>query len=411
MNDPMRHKTYAVIGLLLGVIVLVLVWFLADPVSAAPLEAPEQSRFFSRLNQEPTYNWRVCADLGVGVVPGLGIRRQRFRLCHNQGWQVLAYCLQPARPAPAIGTRCSRVNANTFWCGNGIQNLRTYRVEETPTPTPTTSGTPAPTGTPTPTTTPIPRGARPGSPGIIEWLSQAAQQVVSAALGNVSVSADVSGTPTPTPQIGETQPASPQTDFYGIDFSDNKKWIRIQIIPPNKQVNKGKPITIAFIPGRRCKFGDNRACVVTYQPVDNIPVTLISVHSGVGGEAQKFRSSVEGTGLARARYSLKKIQGNLQALEGAEVVIIQGKKRFEGFTLAGTTRIPAKWVKYYYGLPMDDTVEFATKLNSELATITLSNQPLLVFETCGWKIPNEPGSAGLSSTSASIYMGFIQKKP
>lgn len=134
----------------------------------------------------PVYNWHVCGDLGIGFVPGIGMRAQ-FLLCHNQGWELQAYCLQPALPAPEIGTVCSRVNEDTFWCGAGIQNLREFRVLQTPTPTPSSTPTPTPTLTPTPTNTSTPtitqtpatpqsptptptRPPRPGGSGSIEWI-------------------------------------------------------------------------------------------------------------------------------------------------------------------------------------------------------------------------------------------------
>ena len=37
--------------------------------------------------------------------------------------------------------------------------------------------------------------------------------------------------------------------------------------------------------------------------------------------------------------------------------------------------------------------------------------PLLVFETCGWKVTGEAWARGTTSTTASIYLGVIQKKP
>jgi len=108
------------------------------------------------LAEKPRYNWQVCENLGVGPVPGLTEPRQRLRLCHNQGWQVLVYCLNPELPVAEIGTNCTRVGEDVYWCGNGMQPVKEYRVVQEPddTPTPTASSTPTPTPTDTPTATP-----------------------------------------------------------------------------------------------------------------------------------------------------------------------------------------------------------------------------------------------------------------
>jgi len=159
-----------------------------SPVAEIPTLAPPNLHSPEELLQGPlpVYNWHVCGDLGIGFVPGIGMRAQ-FLLCHNQGWELQAYCLQPALPAPEIGTVCSRVNEDTFWCGAGIQNLREFRILQAPTPTPTITPsptftlTPTPTNTSTPTITPTPttprsptptptRPPRPGGSGSIEWV-------------------------------------------------------------------------------------------------------------------------------------------------------------------------------------------------------------------------------------------------
>ncbi len=125
------------------------------------------------LQTKPVYNWYVCADLGIGPVPGLAGEWARFTLCHNKGWQVNAYCFQPPVPQPEIGTVCSRTSEDTYWCGNEVQMLREYQQLETPpappdtetppapptetqTPPPTLTGTPSQTGTWTATVTPTP---------------------------------------------------------------------------------------------------------------------------------------------------------------------------------------------------------------------------------------------------------------
>jgi hypothetical protein len=110
----------------------------------------------------PQYNWYVCEDLGIGSVPGLPGLYQRLRLCHRRGWQVLAYCIEPNIPPPPLNTTCSRITADTYWCGDLFQLLREYALEETPTPAPTDTQTPVPTQTST--STPLPSATASPSP-------------------------------------------------------------------------------------------------------------------------------------------------------------------------------------------------------------------------------------------------------
>jgi hypothetical protein len=160
------------------------------------------------LAPKPINNWYVCANLGIGPVPGLPDPRQRFKVCHDSGWEVYAYCIEPNIPAPIIGTVCTLINDQTFFCGAGVQSLREYRILQTPaagtgtpsvtpsptatqtttptptntiTPTPTNTITPTPTNTatltasPTPFTNTTPRAPRtprphPGGPGnLLSW--------------------------------------------------------------------------------------------------------------------------------------------------------------------------------------------------------------------------------------------------
>lgn len=198
--------------------------------------------------------------------------------------------------------------------------------------------------------------------------------------------------------------------FHGIDFVDRKQRVTIKIYPSGKRVNGGKPITISFIPGgRRCEFGDKRACVNTIFTPTNGPVTFLSIHSGVGGEAQRYRSAIEGTGLDQALYSLKQVQANLNALAGSEVEIIQGDQRVSGLRITAITRIPAKTLNRYVNQDLKSALELAADLDGDFAPVLNTNQPQVVFETCGWKMPGEPWAKGVSATSASIYLTVIQK--
>jgi hypothetical protein len=116
------------------------------------------------LAPKPVNNWYVCANLGIGPVPGLPDPHQRFKVCHDSGWEIYAYCIEPNIPAPTLGTICSLIDDQTLFCGAEVQSLREYRILQTPaagtgtpsvtpSPTATTTSTPTPTNTTTPTPT------------------------------------------------------------------------------------------------------------------------------------------------------------------------------------------------------------------------------------------------------------------
>jgi hypothetical protein len=383
------------------------------------------------LLDEPVNNWRVCQDLGVGPVPGLNEYRQRFRLCHNQGWEALAYCLDPSRPAPALGTMCSQTGTDTYWCGVGLQRLREYRMLVTPTlaaldtetPTVTPSPIPTLTFTPSPTLPPAPTEAPSATPSPIATATLPVQPTLPAATvsprvrpGGLSL-LEWAGQPllafqqslaTPTPfQPAPPTPVSTQSVpayFSGVDFSRNDQRIRILIYPPDERVNGGRPLSIRFAPGESCEYRDHRACVTSFLEDEITPVTFVTVHSGIGGEAEDFRQAVEGMGWEQAAFSLRQIRENLQALEGAQVTIIQGKRRTEGLTLAALRRVPPARLEAYFTAPVENALDFAPGL--EILAQTPAT-PLLVFETCGWQLAEEAWAEGVTPSSASIYLGVI----
>lgn len=128
------------------------------PAAAAGIENARAAE----VNQ-PVNKWKVCKDLGVGPVPGLAGLRQRFKLCHPQGWEVKAYCTDPSLPAPTVGTTCTR-QGNMFLCGNASQPMRLYVVVATPPPTETPLPTLTPAPSATPTTTQLPPTITPTAP-------------------------------------------------------------------------------------------------------------------------------------------------------------------------------------------------------------------------------------------------------
>jgi hypothetical protein len=171
------------------------------------------------------------------------------------------------------------------------------------------------------------------------------------------------------------------------------------------------PIIISFLPGEKCNYGDRHACVSTYQPTSDSSVIFATTHSGVGGEAEEFRYAVEGMGLNRSGFSLARVHANLRALNGAEVIISQASFEIKGLKLVAAGRVPATGINRYFSMPIERALETAASLDPALKKFTKPDQLQLVFETCGWKIPEEPWAKSVTSTTGSVYLGVIQKKP
>jgi len=432
--------------------------------SAGHGNVEQHSDSFQPMAEKPVYNWYVCEDLGVREVPGLGEQRQILKLCHNKGWEVLTYCLRPDLPVPPIGRVCSRVSGNTYWCGTRTQPVREIRLIQEPTdtptptntatptntptntptdtltptftytPTPTDTPTPTPTATftippptatatdtrtptPTPTNTPVPTRTPPGGRGFKSYPEYLRDLLIGKNTGLFNTG-DSPPAPVVLPDMnayaGFRDTPSQNWEnysFYGIDFLDYRKEIQIKIYPPNRQVNGGSPIVITFLPARECSAEDDNGCIRKYSTSVLDEVTFVTVHSGVGGVGQAFRKAVEGSGYNQAAFSLEKIHKNMRKLEGAQVVITQGKKTVEGFELAAVSRVPSQKMLRYLNRPIDKSLGFASNLDPSLEAFIDPDQPQLVFETCGWRLPDEPFSAGVSETSASIYLGVIQKIP
>lgn len=514
----------------IGILLLLAAGFSFNMVRAA-LYPVSTVRAKAVAADQPEYNWWICEDLGVAAIPGVPEPRQRFRLCHNQGWEILAYCLQPNLPAPPLDTSCANTSGDTYWCGDDYQLLSEYEIAITPTPTatptqtptstntstptatPTDAQTPTPTPTDSPTLTPSPIGAnfplvptatlRPGpggkgNLGLIsfaaisgvflgmlalgmaaplkgfltarrgtkvaktrsapvyprsssiqkglqpKWLILFLVVLVSAVLGfliarkffvipsrtpvseidvhllnSVLLIGALTATPNqpfrPTATLvastpGEPSPQRSELPSFAegrIDFGSQGERISLKIDPPDPRVNRGELIDISFLPGENCVFGDQQACVVAFRH-ETQKTIFISIHSGVGGEGQDFRHAVEGTGINRAGYSLQKVDKNMDALLGAEVAILQGGDETGGYSLVGLTRIPASSLEVYLRLPASQAVAFAAALDPTLMGGVQKDRPMLIFETCGWKMGAEPWAQGVSGTTGSIYVGVIQ---
>jgi len=199
-------------------------------------------------------------------------------------------------------------------------------------------------------------------------------------------------------------------NFYGIDFSNDQLRVILTIQPPDNRINNGKPILIPVFPAGECEFGEKTACVTAYKPSQEGNTIFMSIHSGVGGEAQRFRHAIEGTGIDKAGYSLDEVIRNLEAIQGADVSITQDDVTISGLKLMTASRVPAGYLSSYFNTPIPLALLNASSFNSDLVTYLHPDEPQLVIETCGWKMRGEPWADEVTPTTASIYLGVIQKE-
>ncbi len=134
----------------------------------------------------------------------------------------------------------------------------------------------------------------------------------------------------------------------------------------------------------------------------------MTIHSGFGGEGQAFRHAIEGTGINRAAFSLEHIDANLDALQNAQVSITTGGDEAGSFEVRGVIRIPASQIDEYFALPIEDALKFGASINPSVWAYIDPEQPVLIFETCGWKVPKEIGVEAVTDTTGSVYIVIIQ---
>jgi len=194
----------------------------------------------------------------------------------------------------------------------------------------------------------------------------------------------------------------PNENEIGVYLSGGEKVV-VRITPP-EVVNAGRSIKIAFYPGDACEYGTRQACVSRHW---NGQVTLLTIHSGLGGEGESFRSAMEGTGLNLTFYSIDQIQHNLEMLTGAPVSIQSGESGRDDLRLSAVVRLPPAKLEAYFTRPFDDTMAELAEDNPFFQEALESGESLLVFEICGWQIPGEPWAPEVSPTTASIYLGVI----
>ena len=129
------------------------------------------------------------------------------------------------------------------------------------------------------------------------------------------------------------------------------------------------------------------------------------MHSGVGGEAEAFRNFLEGTGFNQGYYKLAQVTKNAQSLAGSTVQISQGGQVRTGLELISILRIPPEYLDAYMALPVEKILSFAVEITG--IDPAIFNQALVIFETCGWQLPDEDLIEGHTVTSSSVYLGII----
>ncbi|HWQ04603.1 MAG TPA: hypothetical protein VN452_04535 [Longilinea sp.] len=212
--------------------------------------------------------------------------------------------------------------------------------------------------------------------------------------------------PTLTPAV--TQPVEMNYQFQGIDFSPGAEEITLRFWPASDSVNRGNPIKVRFLPGETCIFGDHFGCVSHFLSTADGEVIWISVHSGVGGEGQELRNSLEGTGINSAGFSLDQTLLNLDELKHARMTLQQGQMTIDLPTVIAVARIPASQVTEYLDLPYDQALATAFENDPDSMVQIQSGKTTLIIETCGWSMPGEPGNWFVADTTASIYLVAIQ---
>jgi hypothetical protein len=119
---------------------------------------------------------------------------------------------------------------------------------------------------------------------------------------------------------------------------------------------------------------------------------------------------LEGTGIDRAALSLKQVEKNLQSLLAAEVLITQSDHKFMDLEVAALVRLPASELKAYIDTPVDQALAYAARFDPSILAFINSAEPLLILETCGWKMSGERLAPGTTDTSASIYIVVIRAR-
>jgi len=190
-----------------------------------------------------------------------------------------------------------------------------------------------------------------------------------------------------------------------IDISPTGEKITILIDRKDYATSSGSEVTISFLPGEQCNFGDGRACTFAFDLPHNTRIILSGVHSGRGGEGDSFRDMVEGTGINQGLYSTDEVLNNINELIGSGTIMSQGGTEISGLILKTIIRIPSAYIDTYLSLPIDQSFKFAQLISG--IDIETHNKDLFILETCGWRLPDEKHTSSYPNSMQSIYLGVF----
>ena len=204
------------------------------------------------------------------------------------------------------------------------------------------------------------------------------------------------------------QDAAPELDknFQGIDFSNGAERVVVRLLADSENSIQGLPIEISFLPGEHCTFGEGYACTYVFPSPQGQRILFASIHSGLGGEADALRNLIEGSGINQALYTADRVNSNMHTLIGTRVMLAQGDLELQSHAIAAIVRIPPGRLEDYFKLPVEHTLEYAVEM--DLLDPEILGQELLVFETCGWPLPDDDYVPGLEYTSYSVYLIVIK---
>jgi hypothetical protein len=193
--------------------------------------------------------------------------------------------------------------------------------------------------------------------------------------------------------------------FGGIDFSSGSPQVTLDLIPNDELGSTNQPVKVSFFPGEHCAFGEGIACTYVFPSSRDPKVVFVSVHSGIGGDADSLRDLVEGTNFNQGKYSSNEVQHRIEMLVGSKINLSQGEEAVQGLTLLSIIRVPPENINEYRQLPVEYTLDYAAGLTS--LDQSFFDQDLLVIETCGWRLPDDMEVEGWANTSYSVYLALI----